>query len=84
MAQKRRHPLEKTRRWYLFEANPHVSLSLCLFSTFSFIIIFQFFVVFSFFFSSRWPGSMDWTSVCVFVLLFIRPPPAPHSDTVLV
>lgn len=74
MAQKRRHPLEKTRRWYPFEAHPpHLSLSVLsgFFSVLLFVVLFFFFLfcsafrLFVFFFGSfglcRWPGSVVWT-----------------------
>lgn len=47
MAQKRRHPLEKTRRWYPFEAHPpHLSLSVLsgFFSVLLFVVLFFFFL----------------------------------------
>lgn len=51
MAQKRRHPLEKTRRWYPFEAHPpHLSLSVL--SGF-FLFFFLLFCFFSFCFALR-------------------------------
>lgn len=48
MAQKRRHPLEKTRRWYPFEAHPpHLSLSvLSGFFLFFFLLFCFFFFLF--------------------------------------
>lgn len=48
MAQKRRHPLEKTRRWYPFEAHPpHLSLSvLSGFFLFFFLLFWFFFFLF--------------------------------------
>lgn len=44
MAQKRRHPLEKTRRWYPFEAHPpHLSVcSQWVFSVLLFVVLFFF------------------------------------------
>lgn len=75
MAQKRRHPLEKTRRWYPFEAHPpHLSLSVlsgfflfffllfCFFSfCFALRLDFCFLVFLVFFGLCRWPGSVVWT-----------------------
>lgn len=79
MAQKRRHPLEKTRRWYLFEANPHVSLSLSLLYVFFYYYFSVFCCVFFFFPPGGLAQWIGLVSVCLCFFSF-----APHSDTVLV
>lgn len=63
MAQKRRHPLEKTRRWYPFEAHPpHLSLSVL-----SGVFLF-FFLLFFFFFTFCFALRLDF---CLFFCFFL-------------
>lgn len=85
MAQKRRHPLEKTRRWYPFEAHPpHLSLSVL--SGF-FLFFFLLFCFFSFCFALRldflffffwffWFVPVAWLSGLDLVCFFNLPPPS--------